>query len=200
MKPSKTYLKGKSVFIVSLVVIIVTALTVYLSGINYHRSITMNFYFSLGIIAIALFSFLSYGLYTGIDLEDDYPKLKGFDFKNKLKDVSNYHSTPDFDFDFDFDLDIGEGIGGIIISIILWVIISVVLITLLTFLQAVVWFSVLLILAMLYWVFFRALRLVFSKGTDTENNLQLAIVYAFSYTVLYIGWLFGIVYLTTIFK
>ncbi|MEM6687557.1 MAG: hypothetical protein AAF617_17400, partial [Bacteroidota bacterium] len=66
MKPSKTYLKGTSVFIVSLIVVVITTLTVYLSGIHYHRSITNNFYISLGIIAIALFSFLTYGLYKGI--------------------------------------------------------------------------------------------------------------------------------------
>ncbi|MEM6719338.1 MAG: hypothetical protein AAF611_08500 [Bacteroidota bacterium] len=192
MKPNKTYLKGKSVFIVSLVVIVVTALTVYLSGINYHRSITNNFHLSLGIIAIALLSFLSYGLYKGIELEDDYPALKGFKFKKKISELAKFESSPHFDF------DMGEGIGGIILAIVLWLFFSVVLIALLVFLQSVVWFSILLILAMLYWLFFRALRLVFSKGADTENNVQLSFMYAFSYTILYIGWLFGIVYLTTI--
>ena len=116
MKPNKTYLKGKSVFIVSLIVIVVTALTVYLSGINYHRSITNNFYISLGIIAVTLFLFLSYGLYKGIDLEDDYPKLKGFNLRNKLNDMSHFDGASDFDF------DVGEDIGGIIISILLWIV------------------------------------------------------------------------------
>ena len=76
MKPNKTYLKGKSVFIVSLIVIVVTILTVYASGIHFQRSITSNFYISLGIIAVTLFSFLTYGLYKGVSLEDDFPKLK----------------------------------------------------------------------------------------------------------------------------
>jgi hypothetical protein len=194
MKPNKTYLKGKSVFIVSLLVIIVTALTVYLSGINYHRSITTNSYVSLGIIAIALFSFLSYGLYKGIDIEDNYPKLKGFTLKNKLKNFSGFEEAPDFDF------DLGDDIGGIIIAILMWLLFSVVLITLLIVLQTIVWFSILLILAMLYWVFFRALRLVFAKGTETENNLRSSMMYAFGYTFLFIGWLFGIIYITTLFK
>jgi len=194
MKPNKTYLKGKSVFIVSLVVIVVTALTVYLSGINYHRSMTNNFYISLGIIAITLFSFLSYGLYKGIDLDDNYPKLKGFKLKKSLARQLDIGDVPHF------DVGAGEGIGGIIISILMWLIISVVLIVLLVFLQTVVWFSILLILAMLYWIFFRAMRLVFSKGTTTEQNVQRSLTYAFSYTILYIGWLFVIVYLTTILK
>ncbi|WP_298508953.1 hypothetical protein [uncultured Kordia sp.] len=192
MKPSKTYLKGKSVFIVSLLVIIVTALTVYFSGINSHRSITNNFYISLGIIAVVLFVFLSYGLYKGISIEDNFPKLKGFEFKKKL---SEHFQPTDMS-----GISVGDGIEGVIVSIVLWILISIALIVLFIVLETVVWFSVALLLTMLYWVFFRALRLVFSKAAATENNLLESINYAFSYTILYVGWMFGIVYATTLFK
>lgn len=195
MKPTKTYLQGKSVFMISLMVIVVTALTVYFSGVHYNRSITTNFYISLGIIAVALFVFLSYGLYKGIEMEDDYPYLKGFDFKKSIKEklaTGNFVSGAG-------DVS-GDGISGIIFSIVLWIVFSIVLSFLLIVLQTVVWFSILLMLAMLYWVFFRAMRLVFSKGTETIRNLQKSIIYAFGYTIFYVGWLFGIVYLTTLFK
>jgi len=62
MKAKETYLKGKSVFTISLIVIGITILTVYLSGINYNRTITSNLYLSLGIIGICLFIF--YDLWT----------------------------------------------------------------------------------------------------------------------------------------
>lgn len=192
MKSTKTYLKGKSVFIISLIVIIVTAVTVYFTGFHYHRTITANFYMSLGIIAAVLFLFLSYGLYKGIEIEDNFPKLKGFEFRKTLSDNFAPTDLP--------SLDIGEGIGGIIISIILWIVISIVLIFLFIVLETVLWFSVALILAMLYWVFFRAMRLVFSKASHTEGDIGLTVMHAFGYTFLYIGWLYGIVYLTTLFN
>ncbi|AXG68541.1 hypothetical protein KORDIASMS9_00756 [Kordia sp. SMS9] len=192
MKPNQTYLKGKSVFIVSLIVVVVTALTVYFSGIHYNRSITTNFYMSLGIIAATLFLFLSYGLYKGIDLKDDFPKLKGFEFKNSLGKQLQVGNMSTF--------EVGEGIVQILNSLLIWLLVSVLLILLLILLETVVWFSIVLILAMLYWVFFRAVRLVFSKGILTEHNFLLSIVFALSYTILYVGWLFGIVYLATLFK
>ncbi|WP_046759009.1 hypothetical protein [Kordia jejudonensis] len=191
MKPSKTYLKGKSVFIVSLIVIIVTAITVYFFGSNYNRSITANFYISLGIIAVVLFLFLTYGLYKGIEIEDNFPKLKGFELKKKL---SNNFTATDI-----LSLEMDEGIGGMIMSVILWIVVSIVFIFLLIVLETVLWFSAALILSMLYWVFFRAVRLVFAKGAETERHLQRSIMYAFGYTLLYIGWMYGIVYLTTLF-
>ncbi|NRS93227.1 hypothetical protein HNQ03_002314 [Chryseobacterium sp. 16F] len=52
---------------------------------------------------------------------------------------------------------------------------------------------------MLYWVFFRALRLVFSKYPDTQGKLEFAALYSLGYTFLYVGWFFIIVYLTEFF-
>ncbi|EDP98582.1 hypothetical protein U8527_21460 [Kordia algicida OT-1] len=196
MKPRKTYLKGKSVFIVSLIVILVTAMTVYISGINSHRSITTNFYISLGIIATSLFLFLTYGLYKGIRIMDNFPRLRHFKFNNRFESSADLSNTDIFENTF----DVGEGIVGIIVSIIMWFLASIVLILLLMLLETVFLFSLFIIIAMLYWVFFRAVRLVFSKASQTKGNFGVATVYAFGYTVLYIGWIFGIVYVTTIFS
>lgn len=78
MKGKKTYLRGKSVFTVSLLVIGITILTVYLTGENYNRTVTSNLYLSLSIIGTALFIFMTYGLYNGIGLRNDFPKFKNF--------------------------------------------------------------------------------------------------------------------------
>ncbi len=78
MKGRKTYLRGKSVFTVSLLVIGITILTVYLTGINYNRTITLNLYISLSIIGTSLFLFMTYGLYKGVGLRNDFPKFKNF--------------------------------------------------------------------------------------------------------------------------
>ncbi len=195
MKPNKTYLKGKSVFIVSLLVIIATALTVYVTGINFHRSITSNFYISLGIIAATLFLFLTYGLYKGVRIADNFPKLKDFKIREWFRNGNGtVGDVPDI------GIDVSDGIGGAIISVILWMLMSIVLVFLLVVLETIFWFSLFMILVMLYWVFFRAMRLVFSKAHHTQNDLGWSTVYALGYTFLYIGWIFGIVYATTVFK
>ncbi|WP_431157813.1 hypothetical protein [Winogradskyella poriferorum] len=192
MKTKQPYLKGKSVFIVSLFVIGITVLTVYLTGINYNRSLTSNLYWSLGIIATALFLFMTYGLYTAIGLIDDFPKFQKFEGGNIIGNAS-----PTFDIP---SIDVGDGIGGLLLSIVLWIIMSILFVVLLVVLEAVFWFSLFIILAMLYWIFFRALKFVFSKTKDTRGDLGISAVYALTYTLLYVGWIFGIVYLTEIFK
>ncbi len=192
MKIKQPYFKGKSVFIVSLIVIVVTILTVYFTGINYNRSITNNFYISLVILATALFSFVTYGLYMGIDLIDNFPKIKSFKPKAILSE-----SSPSIDTPF---VEVGDGIGGIIVSIVLWIVMSIVFVLLLALLEVVFWFSLFIILGMLYWLFFRALKLVFNKSNETKGSIQRAIFYALSYTTMYVGWLFGIVYLVEVLK
>ena len=188
MKAKTTYLKGKSIFIVSIIVIAITVLTVYITGINYNRSITSNFYLSLSIIGAALFLFMTYGLYKGIGLIDNFSAFKDFKLENKL---GSYFSPTDFP-----DIGIAEGILGILVSIVLWIVMSIVFALLLIFLEAFFWFSIFILLGMLYWVFFRALKLVFTKVKQTKDNLLLSVKYALSYTTLYLGWLFAIVYIT----
>ena len=190
MKAKQTYLKGKSVFIVSLLVIGITILTVYLTGENYNRTVTSNLYLSLSIIGTALFLFMTYGLYKGIGLTDNFPKFREF----KSGDLFVHPSTtPDVP-----SIDIGDGIGGIIMSILLWIGMTILLFVLLILLEAFFWISVFIILAMLYWVFFRALKFVFSKSTETKGDIGNSVIYSLAYTIMYLGWIFGIVYLTEI--
>jgi len=192
LKIKQNYLKGKSVFIVSLLVIGITILTVYLTGINYNRNLTSNLYLSLGIIATALFLFMTYGLYTGIGLIDNFPKFREF----KRGDIIG-NTAPTFDSP---SLDVGDGIGGLIISILLWIGMTILIIILLIFLEAIFWFSLFIILTTLYWIFFRALKFVFNKSKETKGNIGISAVYSLAYTLLYVGWIFGIVFLTEIIK
>ena len=192
MKAKETYLKGKSVFIVSLIVIGVTFLTVYLTGVNYSRTITLNSYLSLGIIGTCLFIFMSFGLYQGIGLIDNFPKYKNFKSGDIIAQSGELPELP--------IVGIGDGVGGIILSILLWIGMTILVVILLIMFEVVFWFSLFVILTILYWVFFRALKLVFSKKKETKGDLGLSIFYSMGYTVLYTGWIFGIVYLTEIMK
>ena len=192
MKAKETYLKGKSVFTISLIVIGITILTFYLSGINYNRTITSNLYFSLGIIGMCLFIFMTYGLYKGIGLIDNFPKYRDF----KSGDIiSSSGELPDMP-----NVDIGEGIGGILLSIVLWIAMTIFFLFVLIMLEAVFWFSLFVILTMLYWIFFRAMKLVFSKANETKGNIGTSIIYSMGYTILFTGWIFGITYIVETLK
>ncbi|NRD24880.1 hypothetical protein HNV10_16620 [Winogradskyella litoriviva] len=192
MKNKKEYLKGKSVFIVSLLVIGITILTVYLTGENYNRNVTSNLYLSLSIIGTVLFLFMTYGLYKGIGLKDNFPKFREF----KTGDfIAQSGTAPDLP-----SIEVGDGIGGLIMSILLWIGMTIIIFLLLILLEAFFWISIFIILAMLYWVFFRALKFVFSKSTETKGDIGISAIYSLTYTILYLGWIFGIVYLTEILR
>ena len=192
MKAKQTYLKGKSVFTVSLLVIGITILTVYLTGENYNRTVTSNLYLSLSIIGTALFIFMSYGLYKGIGITDNFPKFKEF---KTGEIIANSGVSPDLP-----SIEVGDGIGGLIMSILLWIGMTIIIFVLLVLLEAFFWVSIFIILAMLYWVFFRALKFVFSKSKDSKGDIGISAIYSLSYTVLYLGWIFGIIYLTEILR
>jgi hypothetical protein len=194
LKAKHTYLKGKPVFIVSLLVIGITILTVYLTGENYNRTVTSNLYISLSIIGIALFLFMTYGLFKGIALTDNFPKFRNF---KSGEFITSSGQVPDLDFP---SIDIGDGIGGLIMSILLWIGMTILFVALLFLLDAVFWISIFIILTMLYWVFFRALRLVFSKSPRTKGAIGISAIYSLAYTVIYLGWIFGVVYLTEVLR
>ncbi|XLS28307.1 hypothetical protein ACJD0Z_14005 [Flavobacteriaceae bacterium M23B6Z8] len=191
IKASQTYLKGKSVFMVSMLVITLTILIVYITGENYHRTITSNLYLSLSIIGGVLFVFMAYGLYKGIGLTDDFPTFRTFKKEGIADNLIQSVDAP--------SIDVGEGLGGLVLSIVLWIVMGVLMVVLMLVLEAFLWISIFAILFMLYWIFFRALKMVFSKSAATKGKLLLAGMYSLGYTVLYLGWIFGIVYLTQVF-
>ncbi|MFD0863420.1 hypothetical protein ACFQ1M_14490 [Sungkyunkwania multivorans] len=190
MKDSQTYLKGKSIFTVSLLVIGITILTVYLTGENYNRTVTSNLYLSLSIIGMALFLFMTYGLYRGVGLTDDFPTFKKFQTSDILAQSTDIPNIP--------NVEVGDGIGGFIMSVLLWIAMTVLIFVLLIVLETVFWLSIFVILTMLYWVFFRALKLVFATSYKTKGDIGISAIYSFAYTALYLGWIFGIVYLNEI--
>lgn len=188
LKEKQLFLKGKSIFIFSLIVIGVASLTVFLTGENYHRSVSSNLYLSLSIIAISLFLFMTFGLYKGIGLIDNFPKFRNF---KKI----DFSSTPDITIDMP-DISIGDGIGGLIISVLVWIAMSILFVLLLVFLEALFWVSIFIIFAMLYWVFFRALKFVFKNSDKTKGDFGISTIYSLTYTILYVGWIYGVVFLT----
>lgn len=190
----RTLIETKNIFIVSILVIAITMLCVWFYGIGKHKTIIENSLISTSIISIAFFLFISISLFNGTKLKDNVGKItdkinsKKLDF---LKDL-----TPTDLNGLELGADIAEGIGGIIMSIILWIIVTIFLSFLFYALGTIIWFSILLFLGMLYWIFFRALRLIFKKSAECSGNFEKSIFYGLTYTILYNFCIYGIILLT----
>ena len=186
----RTYINTRSLSVISLIVFVLTILSVWFYGIGKHQTIIQNSLISTSILSIAFFLFISISLYRGTKLKDNIGKITDkFDTKKieYLKELTPNNAD---------SFDVSEGIGGIIISIILWIIATIIISYLFFFLGAVIWLSILIFLAMLYWIFFRALRLIFKKSAECNGNVEKSVFYGIIYTMLYNFWIYGIIFLT----
>lgn len=195
MRKKKTYtlIKSKSVFTISLIVTTLTILGVYFWGLGRHNTFFENSIISTTILSFAFFSFVTIGLFNGIKLKDNLGQV-----------INNYKTIETSAFPSSLTssepVDIGEGIGGIIISIVLWILMAVVFSIALWVFSNVLVIVMLTFAAMLYWVFFRALRLVFKNSNKSKGELLESLKWGFTYTLLYNFWIYGIFILTAYLK
>jgi hypothetical protein len=191
IKPiDKKLVTSKTVFTVTIVVIVLTILSIWLFGLGQHRTIFENSILSTTILSVAFFLFLTVGLYKGIKLKDDIGKLTDKIKIDKIPDLSG-------GLELSSDVpDVGEGIAGIILGILAWFLFSILLLLFIWFFSAVIWTMILVFAAMLYWIFFRALRLVFKNSNKCKGDLTTSIAYGLGYTTLYNFWIYGIILAT----
>lgn len=199
MKIAKTrkFIDSKNVFVITLLIIALTILSVWFYGIGTHKTVIENSLLSTSILSLAFFLFITIGLYKGIKLKDTIGKITDQLSTKKasfLKDIdaSGFNGS-------DFDIDTDDGIGGIILSIFLWIIATLIISYLFFILGTIIWFSIVLFIAMLYWIFFRALRLIFKKSAVCNGNFERSVFYGFTYTFLYNFWIYGIILLTQLY-
>ena len=184
---------SKKIFTISLIIIVITVLSVWFYGIGKHKTVIENSLISTSILSIAFFLFITISLYNGIKLKDSLGKLTDTFDSKKLNFLKEMNGDSGFSHSI---LEIGDGIGGIIASIILWILATIIISYLFFALGAIIWMSILIFLAMLYWVFFRALRLIFKKSSECSANVERSVFYGFTYTLLYNFWIYGIILLT----
>ena len=77
MKIAKTrkIINSKNVFIISLLVIVITILSVWFYGIGKHKTVIENSLISTSILSIAFFLFITISLYNGTKLKDTIGKI-----------------------------------------------------------------------------------------------------------------------------
>jgi hypothetical protein len=179
----------RTITLVATAVIVVTALSVFLLG---KGSLFRETELTLGIIAAALFAFLTFGLHRGVAVKRwDLP---GVD--QHLVDIGNFadglSNAPDFDV-----VDVGADAGclGALVGLVLSILAGVILMILLWIfvnLGILLWIFT---MAALSWVFYLALRQVFAKGEICRGKWFKSMAYALLYTALYTGWLLALVFI-----
>jgi hypothetical protein len=190
-----TLIDSKKVFTISLVVAALTILGVYFWGLGIHRTFFENSILSTTILSIAFCSFITIGLYKGVKMKDSIGNVT-----DRLEAFKVYDLTPDFvPSDMD-DIDVGEGIAGFLLSILLWILFAVVLAFTLWFFGNILVMVLVTFAAMLYWIFFRALRLVFKNSSKSKGDIFESIKFGVTYTFLYNFWIYGIFVLTEYLK
>lgn len=188
--PQKSFLETKYVFFSTLAIIVVVIFSVWLSGKASHRSLFQNSIVSTSVLAGAFFLFITFGLYFGLKLKDNVGNIL-----NKERIQRYADKTPKFN-GFEFDPPaVGDGIGGAILSILAWIVISILLIFLSYFFGLFFLSAVFLLVAILYWVFFRALRLVFKNSGKCKGNILKSLGLGLFYSFIYISWIYGIIFL-----
>lgn len=185
----RTLVTSRSILLLAIPVSLLTIFSIWLWGLGEHRTLFENSILSTSILSIAFFLFLTIGLYNGIKLKDDLGKITDKINIDSMPDVSGLEMSGDM-------LDVDEGIAGIIIGIIAWLLFSVILILFIWFFSAIVWAMVLAFAAMLYWIFFRALRLVFKNSNKCKGKIMSSMLYGLGYTILYNFWIYGIILAT----
>ncbi|MGO4275908.1 hypothetical protein AB4Z22_39730, partial [Paenibacillus sp. TAF58] len=84
----------------------------------------------------------------------------------------------------------GEGLFGIVLTAIAWIVITIVMLILIFLIGNLLWGIIVFMGVMLYWLFYRAYRYVFLKGRACRNRVGLSLAYGGLYTVFYTGWAF----------
>jgi hypothetical protein len=198
VKKVKTYtlIESRDVFTISLIVAALTILSVFFWGLGRHNTFFENSVISTTILSIAFFVFITAGLYRGIKLKDNLGKIT-----DKFKPVDTSGVSSDIRLE---PVVVGEGIAGILVSIVLsillWILMAILVAVILWVFANGLIISVMAFIAMLYWIFFRALRLVFKNSNKSKGNLMESMKWGVTYTILYNFWIYGIFLLVVYLK
>jgi hypothetical protein len=184
---TRTYrlVHAKTVFAITLLVIALTILSVYFWGLGKHHTFFYNSLAYTTILSVAFFLFIPVGLYHGIKLKDNLGKVTD---KMRLPDSLDLSPAGDAG----PLLVAADDVPGILFGVLLWIVWGVVFAAALWIFDNGVLFVVAAFVGMLYWIFFRALRLVFRNAKRCKGKLWESVRVGFAYTCLYNVWIYGI--------
>lgn len=184
----RQYIFSKTAVCLVLFVILLTFGFDYFLNLKTSHSLYENALFILSFLSIMMFILMSLGLYYGLKLKDNIGKLTNHIDMKKLPDFSG--GTQDISIAMESLGGIAEGMGGFVFAILA----ALVFIMIGWALILVSWFLIIFMMAILYWIFFRAMRLVLKYSIVCKGNLVRSLQYSAFYTFLYMAWFYGVVF------
>jgi hypothetical protein len=161
-----------------MIITVLTILFVWLFGLGTHRSLFENSIISTWILTTALYAFLFVGLY------------KGFKLKDNLGKVTRRFTYDKIPAPAEFLIEIADSYFGAIIALILM---SGTILVLLANMLVALWTGILVFSAILYWVYYRAIRFAFKQSKVCNGHIGKSLLYGFLFTVFYSVWFYGII-------
>lgn len=190
-KPRLVMIASQPVFIVSMFVLVTTLLAVWLLNPGRHRTLCVNSLLSVSLLSFIVLCFIVKGFYNGVRLKDTIGRFRisrslfaGFlkkvirpagKRKRRRSGASGWGTFP----------DVSAGCFSLFDDALVWLVAAVAALSLLWLLGNLLWACVLVFIAMLYGVFFRALRLVFRKSALCRGHFGRNLWYGIYYTFLY---------------
>ncbi len=179
VQPEQRYLKGKSVFILSLLLMGLISLCVYLSDIEGLLTNSSRAYLTISLSGICLFIFLSWALYGGYGLVDNFPKLKknGPDRFLAPMEVFVRSNTSGGE----------DGTLGTVLSIIFFLAFGGLFLAIGLMIFLLLCYLAFVILSLIYWPFYQALSIRLKQSQESRGNWDKSMMYALGSTLLYLG-------------
>jgi hypothetical protein len=200
-------LNTRIVVLISVPVIVTITLLVFVLST---RSMLVESQITVGIISLCLFIFLTTGLYRGVRLErpgkDELDRsIRQFDSRdestgprwNNFFNILFAFGPPDLPrvelphLDIHDMPDVGDDLVGCLVTLVLWIGVLILIMILLWLLTQVI-AALPVIAVVLYWIFYRALRVVFAKSRACRGRLLQSAAYGLLYTLVYTGWIFAL--------
>ncbi|MEO6733590.1 MAG: hypothetical protein ABIN01_20375 [Ferruginibacter sp.] len=141
--------------------------------------------------------FITTGLYRGWKLKDDLGNF--IDKLDTLKrpSIGLAKNTSNLDLNL---FETADDIEGCLLSIFIWIIIGVFGTLILWSLGVTMWALILIIAGLLYWIIFRAYRLIFKNSSKCKNDFWKSFGIAALFTCLYSCWIYAIIFGTHFLK
>lgn len=183
------FISSRLLFGVTLIILSLTIIFVWFFGLGKHRTMFENTMISSWILTTVLFQFLFVGLYMGFKLKENIGRIepkpffklsvKGF-FKDLVAlspDVSGLIPFGDSPFEIILIFFLSAGL----------------IIVILAYISATLFPLILIFIAILYLVFYRAIKFAFKKSKICKGQVFKSLAYSFLFTLTYSIWYYIIV-------
>lgn len=191
------YKKPKLLFQIMITIFLIIIISTLFWGLGKEKTLIQISLYSVTFIDLCMLIYLFIGLYSGEDFDESDEHSPGntnmvpWKISNVLK---KYNSSTPIPLDGFFNsANFSDGIEGCLVQILLWIVISIVIFVAIYFLGDILIAAYIIFSNALYWIFWRASRIVFAYGSITRGSILKSLGIATACTALYSSWIFGII-------